>query len=67
MCRMPKPKAPQTPAPSPAPPQPAADVVQMDPMASENNVATRARRRGRNGLRIELGGVGGGSGLNIAN
>jgi hypothetical protein len=39
----------------------------MDPMASENNITTRARRRGRNGLRIELGGVGGGSGLNIAN
>jgi hypothetical protein len=55
-------------APAPAPEAPNALSMQQSPENQDDMTAQeRARRKGRNALRIPLtmGGVGGGSGLNI--
>ena len=74
MCKAPKVSAPQTPAPPPPPAQPAAsaaDVATSKEVRDENigeGTNLKAKKRGRNALRINLqaGDAGsGGTGLNI--
>lgn len=62
----------EPPAPTPAPAAPSAAANQADPQSPEvgsENEATKLKRKGRNALKIDLnmGGTGGGSGLNIPN
>ncbi len=76
MCKPKTPKIEQAaqvaPAPTPAPAAPSATVAQADPQSPEvssEDALTKMKRKGRNGLKIDLnmGGTGGGSGLNVPN
>jgi len=67
MCKMKKPPQPQAPAPAPAPPAAAAEILQAEP-ENQDNLLERAAKRGRKSLRIDrsgdIGGLGGGAGVN---
>ena len=74
MCKAPKVSAPQTPAPPPPPAQPAAsatDIATSKEVRDENigdGTNLKAKKRGRNALRIDLqagDAASGGTGLNI--
>lgn len=70
MCmRKPKVQPAPTPAAAPPPPAPSAAVAQGDVVREEEAESSlqKARRKGRNALRIKLdaGNVGGATGLNI--
>jgi len=68
MCKVKVPKV-ETPAAAPPPAAPSAQVAQADPQAevNSNTANERAKKKGRNALRIPLstGGGAGGTGLNI--